>query len=384
MHEEATALPSVQEGGMNNTENAGSQGFFFAEALKDLEKEQAVEVSSPEAVSSEDAGEDPVFPPNIYSSARVPGARKVQEKGSLTLDLRIEGLLFVTDAPLTGPQIARILEVPIRDVMDTLRTMIKSFARRRSALELRERIRRGRPAFVIALKPEYRPDVKPLARPALPRRLIDTLALIALNQPLFQSRLVRERGSRIYDHVRALVDHGLVARTKKGLSYELRTTPRFSSEFGLSNNPNDMKAMLARAMTDEEKETLAEYKRINTPPKVVEEVEEFNEATEEAARSLIENREFNNGEAVIVLQPGEQVDANAELTPSAEALSAEPREDLGPTGGSGLNSLSYEQALGKTASGRVKSVPCPVDDEEQKPQLTRWEEMFLKFRQAND
>jgi len=236
MHKEVTTLSSVQEDVMNNTGNNGSQRLFFEETLTETEKKEetlpgsdlpgsVVRHSSQPVKEIEESEEyinkSEVFPPNIYSSSRIPGARKVSQTDPRALDLRIEGLLFVTDAPLTGPQIARILDVRLKDVMDTLRAMIKNFARRRSALELRERILRGRPAFVIDLKPEYRPDVRPLARPALARRYIDTLALIALNQPLFQSRLVRERGSRIYDHVRTLVEQGLVARTKKGLSYEL-------------------------------------------------------------------------------------------------------------------------------------------------------------------
>lgn len=396
MHEEMEALAPVQE----ETAEGGTQEALFEETVKAPINRISEELANDPTLNPEDLIEDQVeeqsevFPPKIYSSSKLPGARASQAKD---LDLRIEGLLFVTDAPLTGPQISSILNVSLKKVMETLRGMIKSFARRRSALELRERVRRGRPAFVIALKPEYRPDVKPLARPALARRYIDTLALIALNQPVPQSRLVRERGSKIYDHVRELCEQGLVHRTKKGLSYELRTTPRFASEFGLSNNPRDLKAMLARKMTDEEKANLEEYEehqRLLNPEPIEEENDGFAEATEEAARSLIADNEITVQEEAVLSFPitssttAPQVQSDA-LTPLPEALEAE----AGPVSASSQSTrlshnpsshseaLSYEQALGTTGSGRLKRVSF-VDPGEEKieeaPQLTRWEKLFLK------
>ncbi|MDF1667826.1 MAG: hypothetical protein P1V97_39175, partial [Planctomycetota bacterium] len=163
MHEEMEALAPVQE---DTAEQSGTQQALFEETVKGPINRIAEELADDPTLDPQDAVEEEseVFPPKIYSSSKLPGARASQAKD---LDLRIEGLLFVTDAPLTGPQISSILNVSLKKVMETLRGMIKSFARRRSALELRERIRRGRPAFVIDLKPEYRPDVKPLARPAL-------------------------------------------------------------------------------------------------------------------------------------------------------------------------------------------------------------------------
>ena len=225
----------------------------------------AAEVESPRARKRREREEamqrEPVFPPEVYSSANLPGARRSRRKTEEDdLDLRIEGLLFVTDVPLTGREISTLLNVPLKVVMETLRQMIKSFSRRRSALELRERIRRGTPAFIIDLKPDFRPDVQSLAAPDLAPRYLETLSLIALNQPMDQSRLVRERGSRIYDHVRVLVERGLVHKHPSGQTYALRTTPRFSSEFGLSSNPKDLKAMLAREMTPEERDLWETYK----------------------------------------------------------------------------------------------------------------------------
>lgn len=391
MHEEMEALAPVQE---DAAEQGGTQQALFEETVKGPKNRISEELSDDPTLDPEDIIEEQseVFPPKIYSSSKIPGARASQAKD---LDLRIEGLLFVTDAPLTGPQISSILNVSLKKVMETLRAMIKSFARRRSALELRERIRRGQPAFVIDLKPEYRPDVKPLARPALARRYIDTLALIALNQPVPQSRLVRERGSKIYDHVRELCEQGLVHRIKKGLSYELRTTPRFASEFGLSNNPRDLKAMLARKMTEEEKVSLEEYEehqRLLNPKPIEEEDDGFAEATEEAARSLIADNEITSQEEAVISLPTTQSTASYSqgdaLTPLPEALEAEgnpvsassqsTRISQNPSSHS--EALSYEQALGTTGSGRLKRVSFvdPGPEPEEAPQLTRWEMLFLK------
>ena len=44
-----------------------------------------------------------------------------------------------------------------------------------------------------------------------------------------------------------------VAKSRAGLSYSLRTTQRFASEFGISDSPRDLKSALARALTDQER-----------------------------------------------------------------------------------------------------------------------------------
>ena len=101
--------------------------------------------------------------------------------------------------------------------------------------------------YVLDLKADFRRNVVTVGRPVLGQGLTETLALIALNQPIIQSRLVRERGSSVYDHVKELVQRDWVIKVKRGRSSELRTTETFAAEFGLVNDPELIKRALARA-----------------------------------------------------------------------------------------------------------------------------------------
>lgn len=282
-----------------------------------LAAEPKEEESAGTELELEDSPASDVFPPEVFSSAKLRGARKTKVNDPSALDLRIEGLLFVTDVPLTSADIARILGVRQDDVTDTMRAMTKSFSRRRSALELRERVRRGLPAYIIDLKAEYRPDVKALARPALPKRYIQTLALIALNQPLKQSRLVRDIGQRAYDHVRELVERGLVSKMRDGLSYSLRTTSRFSSEFGLSNNPLDLRSQLAKKLTEDEQEAWRRYREHERLQKLEEQAAQA--ALEPEHKATNDSRRASNSFSTTTSNGDSQAAANTASAPSSEA-----------------------------------------------------------------
>jgi segregation and condensation protein B len=356
------------------------------------------------------ANAESAFPDEVYSSGRMPGAwGKRKETDDRALDLRIEGLLFVTDRPLTGPEISQLLAAPVKEVMVALRGMIKSFARRRSALELRERVRRGLPAFIIDLKPIYRPDVRPLAPPALAPRYIETLALIALNQPVPQSRLVRDRGPRVYDHVRILVERGLITKTRAGLSYKLSTTARFCSEFGLSNRPKDLQALLAEPFSVEEQETYDQVRaeerdrrraraglevQASAPSAAdaYEAPDSYQHAVEEAALELTlesEASESDPSDAVFVVE--ETTDSSEpvkapRIAPKRKRSASKPSERKSLREAS---SSSMPRGLRSTEMSILESDASDAsdanDDETKSPKLTRFQKLFLELqaRQSN-
>jgi len=360
--------------------------------------------SEPEVEIPDESPRSGLFPNKAYSSTGIKGARK-RDRPENSLDLRIEGLLFVTDAPLTGTEISEILGVGLRRVMTTLRSMIKAYARKRSALELRERLIRGRPAFVLALKPKYRPDVRKIAPPALPPRVIETLALVAMNQPVAQSRLVRERGSKVYDHMRILVERGLVIKTRAGLSYNLSTTQRFCSEFGVSGDPRDLRAMIARAMTPDERVAWDDYRDY-----IREERQEQRAlAAVEAAMAEVGNAHDGPGDAIHQLEQlatfnDEDVDAfdarlSAEQSPSPvlqeikeETVEEyEPAADEAPSGHvvadpqeasiDTARSRSVASLLPRRTPQRVAPRPAPIQAEEEEGEhLTRLQKLFRSMQ----
>ena len=61
----------------------------------------------------------------------------------------------------------------------------------------------------------------------------ETLAVIAYKQPINQSLIVRIRGNKAYEHVKKLIDLGLVRGKRVGHTLELRLDDAFYNYFGL-------------------------------------------------------------------------------------------------------------------------------------------------------
>jgi len=62
----------------------------------------------------------------------------------------------------------------------------------------------------------------------------ETLAIIAYKQPMKQSVLVRIRGNKAYDHVKAFVERGLINKKKVGHTAELGLSDEFYDYFHLN------------------------------------------------------------------------------------------------------------------------------------------------------
>lgn len=160
---------------------------------------------------------------------------------------QLEALLFSTHVPLTVAEITKALGRSTEEVEAGLARLEKALAERPTAVALFVREKGGEKAFILDLKAAYRKDAAAVAPPMLKPAVTETLALVAINQPLSQARLVRERGSAVYEHVKELMARGLIARQRKGRNYYLRTTDTFAAEFGLDNDPELIRRALARA-----------------------------------------------------------------------------------------------------------------------------------------
>jgi segregation and condensation protein B len=198
---------------------------------------------------------DPILDPTEVP-AGVARLQRTRALDAVLTDLRgdarereqqLEALLFSTHVPLTTGEIARALGRSVEEVTAGLLLLERTIAERSTAVSLFIREKGGERAFILDLKAAYRKDAAAVAPPMLKPAVTETLALIAINQPLSQARLVRERGSTVYEHVKELMGRGLIQRQKKGRNYLLRTTDAFAAEFGLDNDPELIRRALARA-----------------------------------------------------------------------------------------------------------------------------------------
>jgi len=155
----------------------------------------------------------------------------------------LEAALYVAGRPLDLKTLCSVLKTRSkRKVQKLAKMLIEEYRQRNTALEILE-LEDGR--FVMQLKAEYTPMVRRITtRPLLPTGPLKTLSYIAYRQPVKQRQVIEVRGSHAYQHIKQLVDAGLVAKEKVGRNTILKTTPYFADYFGLSHDIKTMKKQL--------------------------------------------------------------------------------------------------------------------------------------------
>ena len=99
---------------------------------------------------------------------------------------------------------------------------------------------------VLQLKSDYIKKAKKFSiRPLLSTGPLRTLSYIAYNQPIEQKEVALTRGSQSYQHIKQLIEMGLLERVKgKGRAKLLKTTDDFADTLGLSRDRSNMKRQL--------------------------------------------------------------------------------------------------------------------------------------------
>lgn len=155
----------------------------------------------------------------------------------------VEAILFSSPDPVSLRFIARRLGAKVEDVERAIDDLVKEYESRETALEI---VKLGDKAL-MRVKPRYQHLVsgeKDLDRPTL-----RTLAVIALNQPMELSKLVKVRGKGCYEHVKKLESLGLIKAEKKGRTKVLTTTDVFLKYFGLNvKSVDELKEVLKKGI----------------------------------------------------------------------------------------------------------------------------------------
>lgn len=148
-----------------------------------------------------------------------------------TLDAKsvIEAALFMSTSPMTVRTLSKISGLNSwKLVQEKLKELQQEYEQRGSAIVIS--FEDG--GYIMRLKPEYERKVSGLAKEAeLSRGAIKTLAVIAKNDGMPQSKLVKMIGSSVYDHVKELVETQFITAEKKGRTKLLRTTKKFKEYF---------------------------------------------------------------------------------------------------------------------------------------------------------
>lgn len=143
----------------------------------------------------------------------------------------IEAALFMSTSPMTVRALSKLAGVNSwKIVQDKLKELQLEYEQRGSAIVIS--FEDG--GYIMRLKPEYERKVSGLAKEAeLSRGALKTLAVIAKNDVMKQSKLVKMIGSSVYDHVKELVEKEFITAEKQGRTRVLKTTKKFKDYFSV-------------------------------------------------------------------------------------------------------------------------------------------------------
>jgi len=157
------------------------------------------------------------------------------------LKCRIEAALFVIGKAASIEEIAEILKEEPAEVEEALLDLIMDYSTRETALEIDDEN-----GYIIQISEEYKDIVEKLVPVELKTPILRTLTIIAIKEPIRQSRLKELRGQVAYEHIPELLEKGLITRKKdkNGRSFILKTTPKFAEYFKMKGDTRTLAKIL--------------------------------------------------------------------------------------------------------------------------------------------
>jgi segregation and condensation protein B len=153
----------------------------------------------------------------------------------------VEAELFSAAKPVTVTDLQTASGLDVRTIRSALNKLMDEYNGSDSAIEIAKMGTR----YAMQVKKEFSQPAGRLADLKVPKDMIKTASLIAYYQPVLQSKMFDLVGNKIYDHVKQLVDLGLVKAKPKRKSIELTTTKKFIETFGIdARSRQDVKAWL--------------------------------------------------------------------------------------------------------------------------------------------
>lgn len=154
-------------------------------------------------------------------------------------------------------------------------------------------------SWKLTVREQYIPVVKKVVtKTELPKSVLETLSIVAYKTPILQSKVIKLRTNKAYDHLAFLEQIGFITREKSGRTKLIKLTQKFYDYFAIDPTKLHDK-----------------FKKVGDLEKAIEKKEKEHEELEESQRKEAEEK---TGEPSVVL--GKTYDA------------VEPLEELQPTG----------------------------------------------------
>lgn len=144
----------------------------------------------------------------------------------------IEAILFISGRFLNMQDLISLSDLNPIVIRDLLEQLEQKYAGADSALQIVEKNN----MWKMDVKQEYSYLINKLATgaPEFSKAEQETLAIIALKQPIKQSVIVKIRGNKAYDHIKKFSGLGLIKKKKTGRTYELSLSGDFYDYFNIS------------------------------------------------------------------------------------------------------------------------------------------------------
>lgn len=142
----------------------------------------------------------------------------------------IEAALFVAGKGMSIEELKKLTGLEASVVKDIIEQIQREYSQRDSGMF----IDKSEKGYLMRVKPEFEEKILPLIPEAdLPKSMLKTLALIAYEQPIKQSNVVKLRGNRVYSYLHRLTELGFLKAKPDGRTKLLTTTDKFKEYFKL-------------------------------------------------------------------------------------------------------------------------------------------------------
>jgi segregation and condensation protein B len=146
----------------------------------------------------------------------------------------VEAVLFVSGKPVSLKNLAISFNTPAGEIKKLIIELQNTYHDQESAVEIAETVDKK---FVMQLKSELSEIVMDYAPESYESKAkLKTLSLIAYEQPILQSEVIKYRGTGAYHHIKELEAEGLIIRRPKERTFLLKTTPKFAEFYGLKSS----------------------------------------------------------------------------------------------------------------------------------------------------
>jgi segregation and condensation protein B len=145
----------------------------------------------------------------------------------------LEAILFIAERPISVAEIKqKLLLKDDNELSQFLNKLKKNLAERQSYIEIAEVDQNQ--AVEMRVKSDVKKQLRMFrTKKTMDKELMQTLAYIALKQPVTYTELRKVRKSKTKEHVEELEREGFIELTPSGRTKAIRTTLYFSSVFNI-------------------------------------------------------------------------------------------------------------------------------------------------------